>query len=354
SRPDHTRDQPVLVPPPPEVDPALIDDLLPRGIIEAIDDPQFQTIDEVDPDMEPDERLIGVSINGDVRAYPINILSSHEIVNDIVGGEPIAVTWCPLCFSALVFSRNLQGRDEPLTFGVTGSLLYETLVMYDRQTDSRWSQLYGASVDGSLAGERLSFFPSVLSEWHAWREQYPEGLVLSKQLTCAQFNCGTYATNPRGSYGIDPYEGYYNSGDQGVLSGILPPDEGQTSYQSKERVLGIRLAGVERAYPFKSLDEQGLLNDELSGQPVVIYFDPESSAGTAYLRRLGQVTLTFQRSPESADILIDDQTGSQWSALTGTAISGEYRGERLSPLVSTPAFAFGWYSYFPQSETYGD
>ncbi|UCG24069.1 MAG: DUF3179 domain-containing protein, partial [Chloroflexota bacterium] len=120
SRPDHTRDQPVLVPPPPEVDPALIDDLLPRGIIEAIDDPQFQTVDEVDPDMEPDERLIGVSINGDVRAYPINILSSHEIVNDIVGGEPIAVTWCPLCFSALVFSRHLQGHDEPLTFGVTG------------------------------------------------------------------------------------------------------------------------------------------------------------------------------------------------------------------------------------------
>jgi hypothetical protein len=113
------RDQPSLVPPPPEVDLRAIADLLPPDSIQSIDEPQFETISESEPFMDPDERVIGLVINGEARAYPINILSSHEIVNDIVGGEPVAVTWCPLCFSAIVFSRELEGLDRPLQFGVS-------------------------------------------------------------------------------------------------------------------------------------------------------------------------------------------------------------------------------------------
>ncbi len=347
-------DEPILVPPPPAVDPEMISNLLPQDSIPAIDDPQYAPVDKADEFMDADEVVIGVVINGEARAYPLPILSSHEIVNDVIGGQPIAVTWCPLCYTALVFSRQIEGFPVPLTFGVSGKLLNNTLVMYDRQTESLWSQLYGAAIDGSLVDSRLSFFSSTLIEWQTWREQHPNTLVLSKPLTCSQFNCGTYATNPRGSYDVDPYASYYNSADEGVLNRSVPRDVGRTNGQPKERVLGLRLAGTDRAYPFQTLKTQPLINDTLNGEPVLIWFDPDSQTGTAYLRRVVETTLTFSRSPEDPGILIDDQTGSEWLATTGEAVSGHYRGKRLLPLVATTAFAFGWYSYFPNSETFAD
>ena len=345
-------DEPILIPPPPVVDPETISNLLPRDSIPAIDDPQYAPAAEADDFMDADEMVIGVVINGDARAYPIPILSSHEIVNDVIGGWPVAVTWCPLCYTALVFSRQVEGLPEPLTFGVSGKLLDNTLVMYDRQTESLWSQLYGAAIDGSLADSRLSFFPSTLTEWQAWREQHPDTLVLSKPLTCSQFNCGTYATNPRGSYDVDPYASYYNSADEGVLNRSLARDEGRVNGRPKERVLGLRVAGLDRAYPFQTLKTQPLVNDTLNGEPVLVWFDPDTQTGAAYLRRVDGATLTFRHSPDDPGILIDGQTGSEWLATTGEAVSGHYRGERLPPLVATTAFAFGWYSYFPNSETF--
>jgi len=345
-------DRPVLVPPPPPVDLGLIYDLLPADSIMAISAPEYVPVEEAETFMNDREQVISVVINGDARAFPLPILSRHEIVNDVIGGEPVAVTWCPLCYTALVFSRQVDGQEELLTFGVSGKLLYNTLVMFDRQSESLWSQLYGAAIDGSLTGTRLSFFSSTLSEWQAWREQYPEGSVLSKPIICAQFDCGTYATNPRGSYDIDPYAGYYNSGDEGVVFSNIPRDEGAASGRPKERVLGLRIAGVERAYTFQILAAERLLNDEVNGEPVLIWFDPDTSTGIAFSRRVDDQILTFMTSPESPELLIDDQSGSQWSVLTGTAVSGKHRGQRLSPLVITTAFEFGWFSYFPQSERY--
>lgn len=349
-----SRDEPILIPAPPPVDPHAIDNLLPRDAIPAIDDPLYATAAEAISFMDPDEQVIGLVINGDARAYPLPILASHEIVNDIIGDEPVAVTWCPLCYTALVFSRQVNERVEPLSFGVSGKLLRNTLVMYDRQSESLWSQLYGAAVDGPLQGARLSFFPSVLTEWQAWREEQPETLVLSKPLTCVQFKCGTYAENPRGSYDVDPYAGYYESAEEGVLNRQLPRDEGHNSGRPKERVLGLRLGGVQRAYPEAILKNQPLINDVIKGQPVLVWFDPGTSTGAAFGRQVDGRTLSFDQAPDESNTLIDEQTGTLWSAVTGQAISGPLRGQRLPSLVVTPAFAFGWYGYFPDSETYGD
>ncbi|MGD2050094.1 MAG: DUF3179 domain-containing protein [Chloroflexota bacterium] len=346
------KDQPVLVPPPPEVNLDHIRQLLPQDSIRSIDDPQFVPASDGTVFMEPDEKVIGLVINGDARAYPIPILSNHEIVNDIVGDEPIAITWCPLCFSALVFSRNVEDQEQPLTFGVSGSLLYDTLVMYDRQTESTWSQLYGAALDGPMADSRLAFFPSLLTEWSAWLEQHPESQVLSKPLTCAQFQCGSYSTNPRGSYDVDPYESYYNTHDEGVFERQIPRDELSGPSHPKEQVLGIRIAGRARAYPYRVLQDQSLVNDVVNGRPILVWFDPDTQTGTAYLREVNGQTLTFQTDPLDPQILIDQENGGRWQATTGTALNGPHRGERLPPLVVTPAFSFGWYDYFPSSETY--
>jgi hypothetical protein len=345
-------DKPVLVPPPPEVDPALIDSLLPWDSILAIDEPVFQTAEEASQYLSPDERVIGLVINGDARAYPIPVLSVHEVVNDIVGGESVAITWCPLCYTALVFSRQVNGLTEPVTFGVSGKLLYDTLVMFDRQTESLWSQLYGAAVDGPMAGARLAFFPSVFTEWEAWLQQHPETLVLDKGATCAQFQCGTYSTNPRGSYHVDPYASYYSRPEQGVVNHQIPREAEGNSGGPKKRVLGIRVAGRARAYPYEALRARPVINDEIDGLPVLIWFDPETQTGTAFLRTTGEIVLSFTSDVVNPGIIIDGESGSRWDATSGSAVDGPMKGNQLPSIVTTSAFEIGWYDYFPNSETY--
>ena len=338
----------ILLPKPPAINVSDLDTLLAPDSIQAIDDPQFEAADQM-LDMAPDERVIGIEINGDARAYPLNILSSHEIVNDVVGGEPLAVTWCPLCYSALVFSRQVESKS--LTFGVSGQLLQNTLVMFDRETRSMWSQLYGGAINGELSGTALSVFPSVLTTWDAWLTQYEDGQVLSKRLTCAQFDCGTYASNPRGSYAVDAYASYYVSADEGVINRQIPRDE--FSGRPKERVLGVRVEGAARAYPFAVLAEQSVINDEIAGVPILIWFDPSTQTGAAYRREVQGQILIFYSDPENATLVRDEESDSRWSGSSGEGKEGRYRQERLTPVISTPAFEFGWTDYFPQSDTYG-
>jgi hypothetical protein len=335
-------DQPIAFPTPPVIDPSAIITILPRDDIPAIDNPQFEPSKLALTAIEPDERVIGLIINGDARAYPINILSSHEIVNDVVGGEPVAITWCPLCYSALAFSRQIEGQDEILTFGVSGKLLYNTLVMYDRQTETLWSQLYGAAVQGPLAGSTLSLFPILHTDWTHWNSQHPDGLVLSKQLTCAQFNCR--------SYSVDPYKSYYSSSDEGLIDKQIPRDEGAP--ERKKRVFGVLLDGYARAYPFEVLQYLSFINDRIGDVPVLIWFDTATESAVAYVRRAGQRVLTFKIDPTTPGILIDQETQSRWNAISGTAIDGPLQNSQLAGLIATTLFEFGWYSYFPDSDTY--
>jgi hypothetical protein len=348
--PAQSQDEPLVLPPPPEVNPALIVTVLDRDSIRSIDDPQFEPASIAAAGIDPDERVIGLVINGEARAYPIPILSAHEIVNDLVGGEPVAITWCPLCYTALVFSRRVGGQLEPLTFGVSGKLLENTLVLYDRQTGSLWSQLYGGAIAGELTGSSLGVFPSLHTEWAAWQALHPDSQVLSKRLTCDQFDCGTYATNPRGSYDVDPYESYYNTPYEGIVNFQIPREAGAA--ERKARVLGVRVGGQARAYPFSILEKTALINDEISGVPVVVWFDLDTKTGAAYVRIAEERQLSFQADTKDPAILIDEQTGSQWQAATGEAISGPLRGTQLPGLVATSAFEFGWFGYFPQSEIY--
>ena len=348
------RDEPSLVPAPPQVNPALIISLLAKDSIQAIDEPKFQTAAVASHAMDPDERVIGLVINGDARAYPIPVLSVHEIVNDEVGGEPVAITWCPLCYTALVFSRSSEDRNEPLSFGVSGKLLYETLVMYDRETDSLWSQLYGAAIEGPMSGTRLSFFASVFTEWSAWLEQHPDTLVLDKVATCESFKCGSYSSNPRGSYDVDPYASYYILPGQGVVNTQIPREDEFALDSPKKRVMGIRIAGKARAYPYDILTDLSVINDAINGSPLLIWFEADTQTGMAYLRTVDRVELSFSIDPLDPGILLDDETGSRWQASSGLAISGPLSGSRLAPVFATSAFEFGWFDYFTESEIYAE
>ncbi len=180
----------------------------PKDGIPSIDDPQFVPVAEAElPDKEP---VIGLVINGDARAYPLRILIWHEIVNDVVGGVPVAVTFCPLCNTGLVFDRRVEGRV--LEFGTTGKLRNSDLVMYDRQTESWWQQFMGEAIVGELTGTLLQMIPSRLESFARFKERAPAGKVQVP---------GNQRTRP---YGRNPYAGYDRSATPFLFIGQLPED----------------------------------------------------------------------------------------------------------------------------------
>jgi hypothetical protein len=341
-RPPSPLDEPIPFPLPPPAGNFDLISVLPPDAIPAILDPQFVSAELAASELNSDERVIGLVINGDVRAYPISVLSAHEIVNDVVGGEPVAITWCPLCYTAVVFSRRVEGSEQPLVFGVSGKLLHSTLIMYDHQSESLWSQLYGAGVEGPLAGSTLGYFPSVHTEWEIWRNQFPNTRVLSKQQTCIQSDCYDYA--------IDRYASYYQSASEGLIDRQIPRES--EVFGPKELVLGVVIDENARAYLFDVLAETPLINDQVDDTPILIWFDPSSETGTAFDSRQDDRVLTFSQDPEQAGVLVDYETRSQWLAMTGESIAGELSGARLVPLIATHAFEFAWLAYYPDSTPY--
>ena len=179
----------------------------PKDGIPAIDRPSFVPVTET-RDLPPQEPVISIEVHGQARAYPLRILIWHEIVNDTVGGTPIAVTWCPLCNSSVVFDRRARGRT--LTFGTTGKLRNSDLVMYDRETESWWQQFDGECIIGALLGTQLEFLPARVESIARFHERFPTGQVL-------------IAPHPEARpYGTNPYAGYDRAGRPFLFRGALP------------------------------------------------------------------------------------------------------------------------------------
>ena len=314
----------------------------PKDGIPPIDRPRFVSAAEAAKWLEAEEPVMVYGHGGETRAYPLQILIWHEIVNDTVGGKPVVVTFCPLCNSLLVFDRNVNGRV--LDFGTTGKLRNSDLVMWDRQTESWWQQLTGEGIVGQYTGTRLTFLSSVLVSFTTFRENFPKSKVLSRET-------GNYR-----DYGRNPYSGYDNKGNrpflmQGPVDQRLPP---------MERVIAIEVGKLAKAYPFEKLRKVGVVNDELGGKSFVILFrsgtrsaldGPSIAAsrnvgtGTVFLREIGGKRLTFERKGGK---LVDRQTGSEWNIL-GHSVSGPLRGKRLQPIVHAQHFAFAWLAFRPES-----
>ncbi len=179
----------------------------PKDGIPSIDKPVFKPVAET-TDLGPQEPVIGLTIEGDARAYPLRVLTWHEIVNDTVGGVPVAVTYCPLCNSAIVFDRRVEGQATE--FGTTGKLRNSDLVMYDRATESWWQQFLGEAIAGERTGTQLRFIPARLESWERFAARHPEGKVLVPN-----------SPNMR-SYGMNPYAGYDSSPRPFLYQGELP------------------------------------------------------------------------------------------------------------------------------------
>ncbi|HIC89112.1 MAG TPA: DUF3179 domain-containing protein [Anaerolineae bacterium] len=224
----------------------------PRDGIPSIDKPRFASARDAADWLADNEPVIVLEIEGDARAYPLQILIWHEIVNDVVGGVPVLVTFCPLCNAAITFDRRLEG--QVYEFGISGLLRNSDLVMYDRTTESLWQQFTGEAIVGDMVGQRLTFLPSSLISFADFRQAYPEGVVLSRDTGFSR------------DYGRNPYVGY-DRVDQvpflfdGELDGRLPP---------MERVITVELNGVDVAYPLSVLSKVHVIEDAPGGVDLVV------------------------------------------------------------------------------------
>jgi hypothetical protein len=227
-----------------------------------------------------------------------------------------------------VYAREIDG--QVYDFGVSGKLIMNVLVMYDRQTESYWSQLLGEAVKGELAGTKLEFVTSWFTTWQQWKERNPTTVALDK-----------------GGQSRDNYSSYYSSDDAGILGETFGDDRLNT----KAFIIGVENNGKAVAYAFRHLFNQPLVNDVVGNLPIVIVFLEDGETGMVYDRRVDGRELTFSFDPETVE-LRDLDTNTLWDAWRGIGLNGELEGEILDRVPSTRSFWFGWKDWYPDTDVW--
>ena len=262
----------------------------PRDGIPSIDHPTFVSAADADF-LKPDDRVIGVHYQGIARAYPIAILNWHEVVNDRFGDHSVAITFCPLCGTGMVFRADIAGRA--LSFGVSGLLYQSDVLLYDRATQSLWSQLHEEAVTGPFKGQRLQALAADHTSWADWRERHPQTTVLSAD------------TGFRRDYTRDPYAGYVHSEQL-----MFPVRFSDARLHPKAQVLGVSVGDSHKAYPYGALEAHGKVVEEtVGGKALRVSYDAK--------HRSARVT--------DADGI---------------------------PIPAVTAFWFAWYTFHPDTEVF--
>jgi Protein of unknown function (DUF3179) len=255
----------------------------PKDGIPAIDEPRYTHADEVDF-LEDREPVILMTVEGESRAYPLQILTWHEIVNTSFGETPVAVTFCPLCNTAIAFDRRVDG--EVLDFGTTGKLRDSDLVMYDRQTESWWQQFSGKALVGELAGKHLTKLPARIVSWREFRQAHPEGLVLNKDTGFSR------------EYGANPYAGYDDVASSPIFA---TRNEDDDRLPPKERVVYVEVGDDAYAVPFSALVEKRAIELETDAGKLVVRWRPGVASA------LDATAIAEGRDVGSASVLLDGE-----------------------------------------------
>ena len=303
---------------------------------------------EADEWLEDDEPGLFVDIAGVTRFYPIRILHRHEIVNDQFGDIPVAVTYCPLCNTGIAFDRRVDG--EVLRMGVSGLLRNSDLVMWDDATQSLWQQITGEAIVGELTGTRLEPLSSAIVRWADFRDNNPDSEVLGRD---QGFGI---------RYGQNPYVGYSS---RSAPIGQFFTAELDERFPALERVVAVTVDESTTGYPFSIIAESRVVNDEVGGKPVAIFWGAPSTTdaldsfqvadgqaigtGVAFDPVVDGRRLTFD-SPE-VDVFVDAETGSTWT-LQGLAVDGPLAGQELTLLPHRNEFWFAFAAFFPEGAVY--
>ena len=318
----------------------------PKDGIPSIDNPQFVSVNEAATWIDEREPVMWLEHAGETRVYPLQILMFHELVNDRIGDLPILVSYCPLCQSAIVFDRRVDGALYQ--FGVSGMLRNSDMVMYDRTTDSLWQQLTGEAIVGELTGKRLKVVTSRLTHFGVVKRERPEAKVLSRR---------TGVVRP---YGTSPYVGYEFGGGPRFPANFRYADR----IHPLDRLVVICNGGKARAHPLKILARKTVEDGKIDGERYVVFFDPTavSALDARQIARSRQVGSASAFSPvvdgrelkfrERGGKVVDKETGSEWNLL-GEAVSGSLKGSRLEPLDHGVFYAFAWLAFRPDTLVVG-
>ncbi len=309
--------------------------------IPPIDNPDFDSLAVADEWLADVQPVIALAVGDEAKAYPLAILTRHEIANDEIAGIPVAVTFCPLCNAAIVFKREVDG--EVLRFGVSGNLRNSDLIMWDNKTLSWWQQFTGQGIVGEHTDTQLEMIPAPLVAWKDFKAAYPAGTVLS--------------SNGRG-YGQNPYVGYDSAPQPFLFLGT--PD---SRLLATERVLGYHKGDTAVAYPLPEIREAKIVKDTIDGLDVVIFYQAgqvsaldksqiedskEVGSASMYIPEIDGQTLTFRYKDSQ---IFDNETNSEWNVF-GQAIAGELAGSQLNPVLSHMHFWFAWAAFRPDTVLY--
>lgn len=325
-----------------------LDELLnggpPKDGIPSINQPLFISISEANEWLQDQEPVILVALENEARAYPLQILTFHEIVNDVLAGQPIIVTFCPLCYAALAFDRRIDGVVH--SFGVSGMLRHSDMVMFDRETESLWQQLNGEGIVGTYTGKTLTPIPAQIISYKQFKEAHPFGEVLSRE------------TGHRRNYGQNPYAGYDDINDRpflykGPFDKRVPP---------MEKLVTVSIGEEHKAYPHSITRKERVIHDEVGGASIVVFhgegavsaLDKKSIAESKIIGTTG----VFYNEVENEVLQFRydggfflDESGTKWD-ITGKALTGPKSGKQLRPIPHGNFFAFAWFAFQPGTPLY--
>ena len=305
--------------------------------IPSLVEPKMVTAEEATY-LENDDRIFGVSINGDSRAYPLRIMNWHEMANDVVGGVPVALAYCTLCGSGILYETEVDGHTY--VFRSSGLLYFSNKLMYDLTTGGLWNQFTGVPVTGSLAGSgvELNVRPVTLTTWGDWRASHPDTLALD-------INTGfprNYSSE--GAPGA-AYVDYFSSPEL-----WFPVNVYDERLQVKDMVYGIEIGGSAKAYPVDMVGEEGLVNDEVGGRGLVLIGNPGTKSVEAFERRGGEYVGLVR---ENGVTTLTDSDGVEWRVKDERLEALDGSGEALARVSGRTSFWFGWRAFFPDTEVYG-
>lgn len=309
--------------------------------IPSVENPSFTSVNQVDY-LQDDRLVIGVKINNELRLYPHQILDWHEIINDTIGDEHYSLTYCPLTGTGIAYDREIN--SEVNEFGVSGLLFRNNLIMYDRNTDSNWSQMQLRAVNGNLSGKEGETIQVVESTWETWKNMYPEAKVMTTDTGFSRnyqgFAYGRGYLTDNNSFIFQPKRDDRRLPNKTIVHGVI-----EDEFRGESTVL--------RIYPIQNLkDNVQVINETFRSRNIVFAGSSEDQIGVSFINATEDgSSLTFEPVQGDLPIIMEDNEGNQWN-IFGKAVSGPRAGERLTPTKSYNGYWFAFADFYPNSCIY--